>query len=568
MIVHSTDFKESLFRFGREYKNKIGVYASLMLATQNDETILTEDGLEIIAKVSDSEVGIEIDDRNIYMIKKIIKGEILSTLMKEIDFESDLNLDLGNVINYQFGIKTDNGYEYLDYGNYIIYKKEYQNDTKTYVYTCYDFMLKSMIKIGDELSFIGNPTGDELLKKVCNILSINFDDSLYEEDGVTPTPYGMIKDKYYQINISVIKEAKITYRDLLDLLCQYFGVSMYVENNDLKIKLLGNIVEENNEWIVDNENVDIVDTIDEQPFKDKNIVFKSIYGKINALNMSGTDETKTEYVEDTQSIVANGMTLFEVKNNIILNDTNIWDAHSTDIANNIFGFINNVNFNLCDFSTYGILYLEWLDYYSVQVNNREYKCLLLNSEVTIKTGIVENIYTELPEKNVSEYTTSNKGDDVIADTIRARGNAYANGERLVQASELNAFIDIIYPVGSYYETSNTTFNPNNVWGGTWVEDTGGRVLIALDSSDSDFNSVNQTGGEKEHTLTINEMPSHKHSVNTIYPFNFGGNRTAVANSNVNYTTGTASDVVLNAGGGQAHNIVQPYIVVKRWHRTA
>ena len=123
-------------------------------------------------------------------------------------------------------------------------------------------------------------------------------------------------------------------------------------------------------------------------------------------------------------------------------------------------------------------------------------------------------------------------------------------------------------MGSYYETSNTTFNPNNVWGGTWVEDTGGRVLIALDSSDSDFSSVNQTGGEKEHTLTINEMPSHKHSVNTIYPFNFGGNRTAVANSNVNYTTGTTSDVVLNAGGGQAHNIVQPYIVVKRWHRTA
>lgn len=33
-------------------------------------------------------------------------------------------------------------------------------------------------------------------------------------------------------------------------------------------------------------------------------------------------------------------------------------------------------------------------------------------------------------------------------------------------------IDLIYPVGSYYETSDTTFDPNVAWGGTWVSENG------------------------------------------------------------------------------------------------
>ena len=99
---------------------------------------------------------------------------------------------------------------------------------------------------------------------------------------------------------------------------------------------------------------------------------------------------------------------------------------------------------------------------------------------------------------------------------------------------------------------STTFNLPNIKG---------RSLVGVDPDDTDFNVVGATGGEKTHTLTIDEMPSHNHSVNTIYPFVNGGNRTAVANSNSNNVTGTAGDVVLNAGGGQAHNNLSPYAAV-------
>lgn len=43
-------------------------------------------------------------------------------------------------------------------------------------------------------------------------------------------------------------------------------------------------------------------------------------------------------------------------------------------------------------------------------------------------------------------------------------------------------IDFFYPIGSYYETSDTTFNPNSAWGGTWVLENAGYVHVSGASS--------------------------------------------------------------------------------------
>lgn len=128
------------------------------------------------------------------------------------------------------------------------------------------------------------------------------------------------------------------------------------------------------------------------------------------------------------------------------------------------------------------------------------------------------------------------------------------------------FLNVFYPVGSYYETSDTSFNPNTTWGGTWVEDTAGRTTVAYDSTQIEFDSVGETGGEKTHTLTIDEMPSHTHAPNS--------RATTFSGTGANNPGQTAGDrswenlSIGNTGGGQAHNNLQPYIVVKRWHRTA
>ena len=44
--------------------------------------------------------------------------------------------------------------------------------------------------------------------------------------------------------------------------------------------------------------------------------------------------------------------------------------------------------------------------------------------------------------------------------------------------DYSELIDFFYPIGSYYETSNSDFDPNKEWGGTWERITDGSVLIS------------------------------------------------------------------------------------------
>ena len=42
----------------------------------------------------------------------------------------------------------------------------------------------------------------------------------------------------------------------------------------------------------------------------------------------------------------------------------------------------------------------------------------------------------------------------------------------------------------------------------------GRVPLGYDVSQTEFNALGKTGGAKTHTLTIPEMPAHRHTVNS------------------------------------------------------
>lgn len=130
-------------------------------------------------------------------------------------------------------------------------------------------------------------------------------------------------------------------------------------------------------------------------------------------------------------------------------------------------------------------------------------------------------------------------------------------------------VSLVYPVGSYYETSDSDFNPNTAWGGTWELDQSGTVLVSKSSSSSSkFNaSVGSVIGEEEHTLSVNEMPSHNHGI--LWGSNIGGNYARAISSNVNDVSSQITyDSIKNSGGGQSHNNIQPSKIVNRWHRTA
>lgn len=112
----------------------------------------------------------------------------------------------------------------------------------------------------------------------------------------------------------------------------------------------------------------------------------------------------------------------------------------------------------------------------------------------------------------------------------------------------------------------------------WVAIAQGRCLVGVDSSDSDFNASEKTGGEKKHTLTVAEMPSHNHGITTWHNANDivwgNGVRDNFAFSNVATEGDGTSQSTDNwyginyRGGNSAHNNLQPYFCVYIFKRTA
>ena len=141
-------------------------------------------------------------------------------------------------------------------------------------------------------------------------------------------------------------------------------------------------------------------------------------------------------------------------------------------------------------------------------------------------------------------------------------------------------MDNIYPIGSVFITTNTT-NPSTYFGGTW-ERIRGRFLLAADDS---AYKIGKTGGEAEHTLTVDETPYHEHIsknysknwnagidipsgksyassyIDSTGSWNFNGTSGVISGGEINEMANTSG-----IGGNQPHNNMPPYLVVYIWKR--
>jgi microcystin-dependent protein len=130
----------------------------------------------------------------------------------------------------------------------------------------------------------------------------------------------------------------------------------------------------------------------------------------------------------------------------------------------------------------------------------------------------------------------------------------------------STIIDKIYPIGHILMTENSA-NPNTYFGvGTWTAYGAGKVPVGIDTSQTEFDTVGETGGEKTHTLTIAKMPAHTHtSIITNAPV--AVNTTSTTGFATAYSS-TSTLTTSSTGGDGAHNNLQPYIVCYMWKRTA
>lgn len=124
-------------------------------------------------------------------------------------------------------------------------------------------------------------------------------------------------------------------------------------------------------------------------------------------------------------------------------------------------------------------------------------------------------------------------------------------------------LETIYPVGSIYINAGVATNPGTLLGfGTWTAFGTGRTIVGVDSSDTDFDAVRETGGAKTHQLTISELPAHTHNV-SMSTSDVDGDFLSEGNN-----TGISTFTTTSTGGDQAHNNLQPYITAYMWRRTA
>ena len=135
--------------------------------------------------------------------------------------------------------------------------------------------------------------------------------------------------------------------------------------------------------------------------------------------------------------------------------------------------------------------------------------------------------------------------------------------QIITADHLNHIEDgiidllMVYPVGSIYISVNST-SPASLFGGTW-EILNDVFLLAAGS----YANAGTFGGEAVHTLTVDEMPAHSHSVPNMSGYDTG---TAWVGQNGTAASQTRSTDI--NGGGAAHNNMPPYLAVYMWKRVA
>lgn len=127
----------------------------------------------------------------------------------------------------------------------------------------------------------------------------------------------------------------------------------------------------------------------------------------------------------------------------------------------------------------------------------------------------------------------------------------------------NSLVNLLFPIGQIIIKGDNE-DYSNWLGFTWERTAVGKVLVGLDTTDTAFNTIGKTGGEKKHTLIFDELPSR-----TVVQSNMLSSGTGVSGTTQSVNTWAIASLD-DAGRafGKAHNNLQPYQVVAYWKRIA
>lgn len=354
MKAHTNNYKENIKLFGRQITSKI---------TFGNTTL---------------------GDEELNSITSVFQGSLLKSCMKELDIDSNINIPVGTILRYQFGVLVGNEYEYIDFGNYVVKSSEKQEDLNSYKIKCYDKLLYSMKNYDDVILEVTYPiTLKNYLSTIANSIGLTLKTGDFAN-----------QDKI--INQELYRGLGYTVRDVLDEISEATGgVICLTLNDELEVRYPN----ETN------------DTIDEEYLKEDNVNFTKRYGPINSIVLSRSAESDNIYLQDEESVTANGLTEIKIIDNQIMNFNN-----RSEYLQGILDKLDGLTFWINEYDSTGITYYDLLDKYSVKIGDTTYPCLMLYDEIDVSQGLKELVHTDEPKRTKTDYTKADKTDRKINQT--------------------------------------------------------------------------------------------------------------------------------------------------------
>jgi uncharacterized protein YoxC len=353
-----------------------------------------------------------IDSSQIQNIKPYYNGQLFKSVMRCLEFEYKGALDLSDLyLSYFFGVKipTDINYEYIKLGDYKVIPNLIENiiERNSKKLTCYDKMVQSMIPYDLYIEDWSSMTAGLLLQAICDRLGWVLETTTFTNSNLPITE-------------DLFSNTDAKFRDVLDVIAGMVGGCLFFSNGQLVVR---------NPALIANEVIG-PNGIEKMAFGDK-------FGPINSIILSileadnGTT-TGDVYKKDEDSIALNGLTEIKISGNAILNQD-----RGTSIVP-LFNALNGLIMYPVELTSWGFLIYEPCDIVLARdTEGNEKPILILESEVTITTGLKEKIYSTITKKAVTNYQYADPYTAQINRAMINIKNAEAKIESITQTTENN-----------------------------------------------------------------------------------------------------------------------------------
>lgn len=368
MINVSNDFKTRTKKI-KQQKLKLGINnGELTVGEINFMTVEAFNAIPLYKLLEKEQV----------IAKKIVygfDGQLFKTIMKQIEITvKNAKQIKDKSINFQYGIYVNNNFEFIDLGDYYIKDAEDDKGKTEIVVTGYDKMINFMKTFKQsELQLTYPCTMLELIQKMCEVCGVDlYSTNFFNADLEVPEDYFTAQE--------------LTYRDVLEKVAQSTLTTIFIKDNKLYLhKLANNPVEK----------LDISYLT--------GLIVKEKFGPVNALVLGRGDVEDNVEAKDETSISQNG------RCEIRFDENEFVEYQREQVIDEMFEQVKGLEYYSFEGSDVGVMWLEPCDL--IELEDREkniYKSIYLKANITITTGISNDIGADIIEETNTEYKVTTK----------------------------------------------------------------------------------------------------------------------------------------------------------------